>query len=151
MKGRAEIALAAAAAALFGGAILTASGWARATATFPMVIGIAGLGLALWAIAADLLKARSADAAPELAKISAEDRARARGAFIWIGVFFAAVLLIGFEWGVGLAAFAFYRIEARLGWLAAGLAGAVCGGFLFVAAHFLSIPLYTGLVLDALS
>jgi len=150
VKPVAEIALAAAAAVLFAGAILTASGWEAATATFPVVIGIAGLGLAVWAVVADVLKARAAGAAPEAAPASAEDRARARGAFIWIGVFFAAVLLLGFEWGVGLAAAAFYRIEARLGWLAAACAGAVCGGFLYVAAQFLNIPLYAGLLLEAL-
>ena len=151
MKPAAEIALAAAAAVLFGGAIVTASGWEAATAKFPMVIGIAGLGLAVWAVAVDVLKARRAQAEAETAPVSAEDRARARGAFVWIGVFFAAVLLVGFEWGVGLAALAFYRQEARLGWVAAGLAGAVCGGFLYIAAHFLNIPLYAGLLLEAVS
>jgi hypothetical protein len=58
------------------------------------------------------------------------------------------VLLIGFEWGVGLAALAFYRMEARLGWAAALLAAAACGGFLYAAAHVLNIPLYAGVVVE---
>jgi len=149
MTARREIALAAGAAVLFGAAIVAALDWQPPTAKFPIIISIAGVGLALWAIVADILKGRGDDT--ELVPLSGEDRQRARGAFIWIGVFFAAVLLIGFEFGVGLAAFAFYRLEARLGWAAAAFAGAVCGSFLYLAAHFLNIPLYTGFVVDLLS
>jgi hypothetical protein len=141
-----EIAFTAAAAALFGGAIVAALDWERATATFPMVICGAGLALAIWAIVKDVAARRGAE--PEPDTMSDEDRARARGSFVWIGVFFAAVLLVGFEWGVGIAALAFYRIEARLGWVAAVLSAAACGGFLYVAAHFLNIPLYEGVLLD---
>ncbi len=144
-RGR-EIALAAGAAMLFGGAIVTALGWQRATATFPIVISAAGLALALWAIARDMLQGRKEE--KEADDLSSEDRARARGSFLWIGVFFAAVLLIGFEVGVGLAALAFYRMEARLGWMAAILSGVACGGFLWLAAHILSIPLYGGVLVD---
>jgi len=144
-RGR-EIALAAAAAALFGGAIVAALDWQKATATFPVAIGAAGLALALWAIAGDVFAGRNA--APETDRMSDDDRARARGTFVWIGVFFAAVLLACFEWGVGVAALAYYRLEARLRWVTALVAGAACGGFLYIAAHFLNIPLYDGVVID---
>jgi hypothetical protein len=141
-----EIALSVGAVVLFGGGILVALDWTAATAMFPTTIGAAGLGLAIWAIAADILKRR--DAAPEDTPMSEEDRTRARGTFVWIGVFFAAVLLIGFEWGVPVAALAFYRMEARLGWTTAVAAAGACGGFLYIAAHFLNIPLYPGLLME---
>lgn len=60
----------------------------------------------------------------------------------------SAVLLVGFEWGFTVAALAFYRIEARLGWIPAICIAVVCGGFFFVAAHVLNIPLYDGVVPD---
>jgi hypothetical protein len=146
MSGLRDIALAAGAAAVFGGGIVAALDWSAATAMFPTVIGVAGLGLAIWAIAADIAKRNRADAAEPA--LSAADTARARGSFLWIAVFFAAVLLIGFEVGFAAAALAFYRIEARLGWVAASGIAVVCGGFLYAAAHVLNIPLYAGLLPD---
>jgi len=141
-----EIALAAGAAVLFAVALVVALEWEAAAATFPAAIAVTGLGLSLWAVVADILNRRHHRTTE--ADLSEDDRTRARGAFIWIAVFFASVLLIGFEWGVGIAALAFYRFEARLGWVSAVLASAACGGFLYVAAHFLSIPLYDGWLLD---
>ena len=141
-----EMALTAGAAVIFGGAILSGLDWELPAAMFPMTIGVVGLALTLWAAATDLMKWReNRDIA---APMSAEDRARARGSFIWIGVFFGAVLLIGFQWGLSLAALAFYRLEARLGWIAAVLSAAACGAFLYIAAHALSIPLYVGFIPD---
>jgi hypothetical protein len=137
-----EIALGIAAAILFGGSIVTALAWSPETAMFPMVIGIAGLGLAIWAIATDIIRLRSAP--PEPAPMSAEDSARARGSFAWIGAFFAAVLLVGFQWGLPLAALAYYRIEAGTGWTATLITAAICGGFLYGAENILHIPLYAG-------
>jgi len=139
-----EIALTTAAGILFSGAIIAAVGWARPTAMFPIVISAAGLGLALWAIVRDLRATPATDA--ERKTMSDTDRAQARGSFIWIAVFFAAVLLVGFEWGVGMAALAFYRFEARLGWTVSILSGAACGEFLYGAAYFLNVPLYAGVL-----
>lgn len=146
MSAAREIALAGGAAVLFGAAILTALDWEAETATFPTIIGAVGLGLAIWAMVVDVLKRRELAAGDSV--LSEQDRARARGSFIWIAMFFAAVLLIGFEWGVSIAALAFYRMEARLGWITAVLAAAACGGFLYVAAHFLNIPLYNGVLME---
>lgn len=141
-----ELALTAGAAVVFGGAIVAGIDWELPTAMFPMTIGAVGLALTLWSGAADMRTWReNRDAA---APMSEEDRARARGSFIWIGVFFGAVLLIGFQWGLSLAALAFYRLEARLGWIAAMLSAAACGAFLYIAAHVLTIPLYTGFIPD---
>lgn len=139
-----DIALSAGAAAVFGGGVVAALDWSAATAMFPTVIGVAGLGLAIWAIAGDIAKRNRAVAA-EPAR-SAEDTARARGSFLWIAVFFAAVLLIGFELGIALAALAFYRIEARLGWIVAAPVAVACGGSLYAAERILNIPLYPGLL-----
>ncbi len=146
MRAGRDIALSVGAVVLFGGGILAARDWSAATAMFPTAIGAAGLVLAIWAIAADIMK--RPDAAQENTPTSEEDRNRERDTFLWIGVFFAAVLLIGFEWGIGIASLAFYRMEARVGWITAILAAAACGGFLYVAAHFLNLPLYTGLLTE---
>lgn len=139
-----EIALGIGAAILFGGASVTALTWGPETAMFPMVIGIAGLGLAIWAITADTLRRRSAP--PETTALSDEDSARARASFAWIGAFFAAVLLVGFQGGLPLAALAYYRMEASTGWAAALIAAALCGAFLYGAENVLHIPLYAGLL-----
>ncbi len=139
-----EVVLGCAVAALFAGVVLTALEWEPETATFPMLIGVAGLGLAVWAVAGDVLRWRSA--APEDDGPSAEDTARARAAFLWVAVFFALVLLTGFRWGLPLAVLAYYRLEARVGWMAAVSAAAVCAAFLHVAVAYLYLPLYAGLV-----
>ncbi len=138
-----EIVLGCAVAALFAGVVFTAAGWQPETATFPMLIGVAGLGLAVWAVAGDLLrwwKAPAEDRGP-----SGEDTARARAAFLWIAVFFALVLLIGFRWGLPLAVLAYYRMEARVGWMVAVSAAVVCAAFLHVAVAYLHLPLYSGI------
>ena len=108
-----EIILGGAVTALFAGVVLTALKWQPETATFPLLIGVAGLGLAVWAMVGDVLRWRSA--AVEGDGPSGEDTARARAAFLWIAVFFALVLLIGFRWGLPLAVLAYYRLEGARG------------------------------------
>ena len=76
--------------------------------------------------------------------MSGEDGARARATFAWIVAFFAAVLLVGFQWGLPLAALAYYRVKTRTGWTAALVAAALCDGFLYGAENVLHIPLYAG-------
>ena len=137
-----EIALGAGAAILFGGVIAAALTWSPETAMFPMVIGIAGFGLAMWAVVADTLRLRTLS--PESAQLSGEDSARARATFAWIVAFFAAVLLVGFQWGLPLAVLAYYRMEASTGWTVALVAAVLCGGFLYGAENVLHIPLYAG-------
>ena len=138
-----DIALGSAFVALFAYVVFTASGWEPETATFPLLIGVAGLGLALWAVVGDVLRSRPASA--EVAG-TAEDKARARAAFAWIAVFFALVLLLGFRGGLPLAVLAYYRVEARVGWIAAVAAALVCAAFLHVAVVYLYLPLYRGFV-----
>ena len=139
-----EIVLGGVVAALFAGVVLTTLQWEPETATFPLLIGVVGLGLALWALVGDVLRWRSTAAGADAA--SAEDTARARAAFAWIAVFFALVLLMGFRWGLPLAVLGYYRLEARVGWVAAVSAAAVCAALLYVAVVYLYLPLYSGLL-----
>ena len=139
-----DIALGSAFVALFAYVVFTAAGWEPETATFPLLIGVAGLGLAVWAVAGDVLRRRPESA--EVAATTAEDKTRARAAFAWIAVFFALVLLIGFRGGLPLAVLAYYRVEARVGWVAAVAAALVCAAFLHVAVVYLYLPLYRGFV-----
>ena len=138
-----DIALGGAFAALFAYVVFTAADWEPETATFPLLIGVAGLGLAVWAVAGDVLRRRSASAR---VAGTPEDKARARAAFAWIAVFFALVLLAGFRGGLPLAVLAYYRVEARVGWVAAVAAALVCAAFLHVAVVYLYLPLYRGFV-----
>ena len=142
MKDLREAALGSAAAALFAGVVLAALRWEPETATFPMLIGVTGLGLAVWSVVGDLVRKRAAPAGGA----SVEEAARARAAFGWIAVFFALVLLIGFRWGLPLAVLAYYRLEARTGWVGAVAAAVVSAAFLYVAVEFLYLPLYTGVL-----
>lgn len=137
-----EIVLVCIVAALFAGVVLTALRWEPETATFPLLIGVVGLGLAVWALVGDVLRWRSTAAGTDGA--SAEDTARARAAFAWIGVFFALVLLMGFRLGLPLAVLGYYRLEARVGWVAAVSAAVVCAALLHVAVVYLYLPLYRG-------
>ena len=139
-----EIALGSAFAALFAWVVLAASEWEPATATFPLLIGAVGLALAVWAVAADLLRRRRPSA--PVAAANTEDVTKARAAFLWIAVFFALVLLAGFRAGLPLAVLAYYRLEARVGWVAAVAAALVCAAFLHVAVVYLYLPLYRGFV-----
>lgn len=142
MRDLREAALGSAAAALFAGVVLAALEWEPEAATFPLLIGVTGLGLAVWSVAGDLVRKPAAPAG----EASVEDAARARAAFGWIAVFFALVLLIGFQWGLPLAVLAYYRLEARMGWTGAVSAAVLCAAFLYAAVHFLYLPLYTGLL-----
>ncbi len=144
MKVVREIILGGAVTALFAGVVLTALKWQPETATFPLLIGVAGLGLAVWGVVGDVLRWRSA--AVEGDGPSGEDTARARAAFLWIAVFFALVLLIGFRWGLPLAVLAYYRLEARVGWVVTVSAAVVCAAFLHVAVVYLYLPLYSGVL-----
>ena len=146
MKDLREAALGSAAAALFAGVVLTALRWEPETATFPMLIGVTGLGLAVWSVVGDLLRKRPARLQDR--GTSAEDTARARAALGWIAVFFALVLLIGFRWGLPLAVLVYYRLEARTGWVGAVAATVVSAAFLYVAVEFLYLPLYSGVLLE---
>ena len=137
-----EIVLGCAFVALFAWVVFTAAGWEPQTATFPLLIGVTGLGLAVWAVAGDVLSRRSASTAVD--GTTAEDSAKARGAFLWIAVFFALVLLVGFRWGLLLAVLGYYRVEARVSWIAAVTAALVCAAFLHVAVAYLYLPLYRG-------
>ena len=137
-----EIILGGAITALFAGVVLTALKWEPETATFPMLIGIVGLGLSVWAVLGDVLRWRSAP--DEADGPSGEDTARARAAFLWIAAFFVLVLLIGFRWGLPLAVLAYYRTEARVGWIAAVSVAVLCAAFLHVAVAYLHLPLYQG-------
>lgn len=139
-----EITLGSAFVALFAYVVVTAAGWEPETATFPLLIGVAGLGLAVWAVADDVLRRRSASA--ETAATATEDLSKARVAFLWIAVFFVLVLLVGFRAGLPLAVLAYYRVEARVGWVAAVAAALVCAAFLHVAVVYLYLPLYRGFV-----
>lgn len=139
-----EIALGGAFVALFAWIVFTAAGWEAQTATFPLFIGVTGLGLAVWAVASDVLRRRSASA--EADGTTVEESAKARAAFVWIAVFFALVLLMGFRAGLPLAVLAYYRVEARVGWVAAVAAALVCAAFLHVAVVYLYLPLYRGFV-----
>ena len=137
-----EMVLSGIVAALFAGVVLATLQWQPETATFPLLIGLVGLGLAVWALAGDVLRWRSTAAGA--GGVSAEDTARARAAFAWIGVFFALVLLMGFRWGLPLAVLGYYRLEARVGWVAAVAAAVVCAALLHVAVVYLYLPLYRG-------
>ncbi len=128
--------------ALFAWIVFAAAGWEPQTATFPLLIGVTGLGLAVWAVASDVLRRRLASA--EADGTTAEDSAKARAAFVWIAVFFALVLLGGFRWGLPPAVLAYYRMEARVSWIASVAAALVCAAFLHVAVAYLYLPLYRG-------
>ena len=130
--------------ALFAWIVFTAAGWQPETATFPLLIGITGLGLAVWAVAGDVLRRPSPSV--EVGGTAAEDSAKARAAFLWIAVFFALVLLVGFRWGLPVAVLAYYRVEARVTWVAAVAAALVCAAFLHVAVAHLYLPLYRGVL-----
>ena len=141
-----EIVLGGVVAALFAWVVLTALRWEPETATFPLLIGLAGLGLAVWGLVADVLRWRSADIGDDGSRV--EDSARARAAFAWIAVFFVLVLLTGFRLGLPLAVLAYYRLEARVGWIAAFVAAAACAAFLHVAVVYLYLPLYSGVLFE---
>lgn len=137
-----EIVLSGIVAALFAGIVLTTLQWQPETATFPLLIGVVGLGLAVWALVGDVLRWRSQAGGAE--GVGVEEATRARAAFTWIGVFFALVLLMGFRWGLPLAVLGYYRLEARVGWVAAVSAAVVCAALLHVAVVYLYLPLYGG-------
>lgn len=141
-----EITLGVGSTILFACVLFAARDWKEGTALFPVVIGTAGLVLSLWAVGTDIMQARRV-AVDEGVTLTKEDRTRTRAIFAWIGLFFAAIMLFGFQWGLPVTALAFYRFDAQLGWVASLLTAAVCAGFIYAASHFLHIPPFSGYVI----
>jgi uncharacterized membrane protein YfcA len=147
VKLNANFILAALLAAVFAGAIATAVTFPPVASVFPYLIG--GIGLAL-ALAAVLVESRSArNLESDEAKRDEENddgRRREISAGLWILGFFAAVGLIGFQWGLPLAVALNYQFECRVRVVTAVLMGLVTAGFVYLTIANLHISLYEGLL-----
>jgi hypothetical protein len=146
MKIIGETCLSAAAVAIFATGIVMALAWPVETKTFPIVMGGAGLALALAALAGDirLWAAGTAARTADEAAVSAEESSRVRVTFAWILGFFASVFVLGFQWGLPLTTLLYYRYEARLSWVVSLVLAAATWGFLYFVATTLHLQLYDG-------
>ena len=142
MKIVGETCLSAAAVAIFASGIVMALAWPVETKTFPIVMGGAGLALALAALAADI-RLWAAGPADDAA-VSPEEASRIRVTFAWILGFFASVFVLGFQWGLPLTTLLYYRYEARLSWVVSLVLAAATWGFLYFVATTLHLQLYDG-------
>jgi hypothetical protein len=107
-------------------ALWTSLGWSQRAGLFPWVVLIPTLALALWQLVDDLrgktappatAVGEAGEAAPLAQELPAGEMAR-RGAGVagWILGFFAAIWLLGFPLGGGLASAAYLRFAARERW-----------------------------------
>lgn len=142
-------------AVLAAWALLETRGWPIKTALYPRVVGIP---LLLLAAAESVLSLRAGvpdqEQPIEVTLSSAEaPGVTARRTWvmtIWIGGFFAAVILLGFQVAVPLFVLAYIR-AAKEGWVIAAVLALLAGmifHLLFVSV--LHLPLPIGLVLRAL-
>lgn len=142
MKIVGETCLSAGAVAIFSAGVVMALAWPVEAKTFPIVMGGAGLALALAALTADI-KLWIAGTADDIA-VSAEESTRIHLTFAWIVGFFASVFILGFQWGLPLTTLLYYRYEARRSWLVSLILAVLTWAFLYFAATTLHLPLYDG-------
>ena len=151
MTGRVNLLIAFVLTCLFAAVLITASGWRFGAALFPMLTAGVGLGLCLlfFAIATYRWRRDRDTPASHDAADPAQDKAARRQeaiAFAWTLSFFAAVGLVGFQWGLPATMLAYYRFEARTGWITAAVMAAGGWGFLYLMGSVLHLPLYEGLL-----
>ncbi len=142
MKIVGETCLSAGAVVVFAVGVVMALDWPVETRTFPIVMGGAGLALALAALVADI-RLWAAGSAGDAAS-SPEEASRIYVTFAWILGFFASVFALGFQWGLPLVTLLYYRYEARLSRVVSLVLAALAWGFFYFVATTLHLPLYDG-------
>jgi uncharacterized membrane protein len=160
MRGRLGLVFSLALVVVFALALISAQAFRAQVRLFPVVIGVAGLALALVQLAIELRRLRSAE--PETAVATPESEAGAPSAEVarrrtaailgWILAFALGVWLIGFPLTVPLLTFAYLRLDARERWLPSALFAAASGvvfyGLFVYAAR---IPFDDGLLFTLVS
>jgi hypothetical protein len=149
----ANLVLALALAAVFGGALALATTFPPGARIFPYLIGGLGLVLALAATLVESRPARPSDApTPAVADdgarpaASGDDRRREISTAAWIFGFFAAVGLVGFQGGLPVAVALYYAFECRLRPVTAAVMGLAAAAFVYLVVHHLNMPLYEGVL-----
>lgn len=125
----------------FAGALWMGWDWPTDARIFPVLVGSAGLILAICGSFLQFAKntSKGLDRASTDSTIKNELRA-----FGWIGFFFLAVALFGFQWGLPAAVFVYLTLEARLKFLSDFIFTSACWIFLYAMRVTLHLPLYDG-------
>lgn len=124
--------------------LIMALAWPVETSTYPLVTAGGGFCLAVIAVVQDIRHLTG----EKNKKIDrrATDAKRVYSTFAWILAFFIGVFIFGFEWGLSMVTFMFYKIEAGLSWVVSFLLGFLTWGFLYFVSNSLHLSLYKGLV-----
>ena len=153
MKINGNVILACILTAVFAGAIAMATTFPPVASVFPYLIGGLGLALALASVLVELRAARLSEAGAavpvsEMPSAQEQDEGRQReiSAGLWIIGFFAAIGLVGFQWGLPVVVALNYRFECGLRPLTAILLGLLAAGFIYATLTLLHIPLYEGVL-----
>ena len=144
MKNTSEMFLTAVVLSILSAGIIMALAWPIETSTYPLVTAGSGFCLAVIAAIQDircLSKPKNQNVDPRTS-----NKKRVYITFAWILAFFAGVFIFGFEWGLSLVTFTFYKFEAGLSWIVSFLLGSLTWGFLNFVSNSLHLSLYKGLV-----
>ena len=146
MKNISEIFMTTIVLSVLSAGFIMALAWPIETSTYPLVTAGGGFCLAAIAVIQDirhLTEQKNKDVDP-----GASNKKRVYITFVWILGFFVGVFIFGFEWGLSLVTFAFYKFEADLSWIISFLLGSFTWGFLNFVSNSLHLSLYKGLILS---
>lgn len=137
--------------ALFSGACILSLGLPTKAAFMPLLIGVPGALLCAAQLVIDLRRAPDPNSPPKPEPTTdGEDTGRSElEVFIWLGLFFAALLGFGFVVGAPLIVFAYIRFSSHESWLNAAVAGLGTLAVMYgIFIWLLELSLFPGLVLE---
>jgi hypothetical protein len=147
-----EIAVSIVVLGTFGFILWQSASFPRLAKIFPLLIGVAGAIIGLLQVLADFLRYRRPRSAPKKPKgthsaaYSAGDTGPALGPVMWIGGYFAAIVLFGFLLGSGLYVLLALRVNGRLNWFRSFSGALTISLFVFALVHFLDMDLPVGVL-----
>jgi nitrate reductase NapE component len=106
--------------AIFAGMTAMALGFPAQAQLMPLLIGVPGTLMAL----VQLIKEVRAPAEAPTAEAAGEaqnEQARERKMFLWLALFLAGILAVGFLWATPVLVFAFLRFSERESWSVAAV------------------------------
>jgi Tripartite tricarboxylate transporter TctB family len=106
---------------IFAGMTVMALGFPPQAQLMPLLIGVPATLMALIQLIKELRAPAEAPPTAEAAIEARQEQARERKMLLWLGLFLAGVLALGFLWATPVLVFAFLRFGERESWTIAAI------------------------------